>query len=126
MSPETTAKTAALVAAGTNNILNRTNTLFSHGYGTPSMLHHGDEDVESCLTGWETIFTDQQSCRYADRVSPIREPASQMFHHQENSFADRVLPKIHHMRKDEPSQGWTPFKDEYMNKKTGTLNKKLI
>ena len=55
MSPDTTAKTAAFVAAGTSNILNRTNTFFRHGYG--------DEDVESCLTGRETSLTDQQSCR---------------------------------------------------------------
>ena len=33
MSPYTTVKTAALVAAGTSNILNKTNTLLSHGYG---------------------------------------------------------------------------------------------
>ena len=32
--------------------------------------------------------------------------------------------KFNQMRKDDPSQGWTPFTDEYMNKKTSTLNKK--
>ena len=33
MNPDTTVKTAALVAACTCNILNKTNSLFSHGYG---------------------------------------------------------------------------------------------
>ena len=47
-----------------------------------------------------------------------------MFHHQKASFADRVSPLIQHMRKDEPSQGWTQLTDEYMNKKTRTLNRK--
>ena len=100
MNSDTTVKTAALVAARTSKTFNKTNSLLSHGYG--------DEDQGTC-------WADQQSCRYADhyncladRVSPLRDPASQMFHH---------------MRKDEPSQGWTPFTDEYMNKKTGTSNK---
>ena len=39
-------------------------------------------------------------------IQMIREPASQM-----NS-------------RDKLSQGWTPMTDEYMNKKTGTLNKR--
>ena len=57
MSPDTALKAAAYVAAHTSTLLNRTNTLFSHGHGTPSisetasqMLHHGDDEVESCLT----------------------------------------------------------------------------
>ena len=33
MSPDATAKTAALVAAGTSKTLNRTNTLLNYGYG---------------------------------------------------------------------------------------------
>ena len=96
ISSDTTAKTAALVAAGTSIIFSRTNTLFNYvcGDGTPSisetasqMLHHGDEDVESCLTGRETSYeVDQRSC-FTDGTSSV-------FHH------------------------------EYMNKKTGTLNKK--
>ena len=47
MGPDTTVKTAALVAAGTSNKLNKTNTLinFGCGYGTPSMLHHGDVEI---------------------------------------------------------------------------------
>ena len=54
MSPDTTVKTVARVAAGTSNILNRTNTLFSHGYG--------DDEVESCLS--------DRCSRFRDRVSP--------------------------------------------------------
>ena len=53
MTPDTTVKTAAYVAAHTSTMLNRTNTLFSHGYG--------DEDVESCLTVRQTSFTDRVS-----------------------------------------------------------------
>ena len=39
MSPDTTVKIAALVAAGTSNRVNKTNTLlnFGCGYGTPSI-----------------------------------------------------------------------------------------
>ena len=36
ISPNTTVKTAALVAVGASNILNKTNTLINYGYGTPS------------------------------------------------------------------------------------------
>ena len=84
ISPDTTAKAAALVAAGTSNIFNRTNTLFNYGYGerTPSisetasqMLHHGDEDVEGCLSGRETSYeVDQRSC-FTDGTSSV-------FHHE--------------------------------------------
>ena len=45
MNPGTTEKTAALVAAGTNKILNKTNSLFSHGYGDedkPSVSYEVD------------------------------------------------------------------------------------
>ena len=34
--PDTTIKTASLVAAGAGRILNKTNTLINYGYGTPS------------------------------------------------------------------------------------------
>ena len=62
MSPDTKVKTAAVVAAGTSNILNKTNTLFSHGYG--------DEDQPSVSYDWTgcnfvdqgTCLADQQSC----------------------------------------------------------------
>ena len=54
-------------------------------------------------------MADHQSCRYANRFS---------------RFSDRVSPMFHNMRKDETSQEWTPLTDEYLNKKTGTLNKK--
>ena len=37
-SPHTPVKTAALVAAGASNILNRTNSLFGHGYGMVIMI----------------------------------------------------------------------------------------
>ena len=93
LNPDTTIQTAALVAAGTSNILSKTNSLISHDYG--------DKDQGTCLADQETCLADQQSCRYADRVSPM----------------------FHHMRKDQPSQRWTPLTDEYMNKKTGTFNK---
>ena len=75
--PDTTAKTAALVAAGTRYIFNRTNTLFNYGYGdgTPSMLHHGDEDVEICLTGRETTYE-------VDQRSFFRDGTSSVFHHE--------------------------------------------
>ena len=95
MGPETTLKTAAYVAAHSSTMLNRTNTLFSHGYG--------DDELESCLTGRETCLEDS--------VSPIREPASQ------------IGAAVSRMRKYEPSQVWTPLTDEYMIKKTGTLKK---
>ena len=36
ISPYTTVKTAGLLAAGASSILNRTITLISYGYGTPS------------------------------------------------------------------------------------------
>ena len=96
MGPDTTLKTAAYVAMHKSTMLNRTNTLFSHGYG--------DDEVEGCLTRQETSL--------ADSVSPIRIPASQ------------IGAAVSRMRKDEPSQGWTPLTDEYINNKTGTLNKK--
>ena len=54
MSPDTTVKTVALVAASNSSILNRTNTLFSHGYGY--------DEVESCLS--------DRCSRFTDRVSP--------------------------------------------------------
>ena len=88
MSPDTSVKTAGLVAPGASNILNRTNTLFNHGYG--------DDEVE---------VEDKE-----DKYNRVKEPDSEVNYNQ--------------MRKDEPSQGWAPFTDEYMNKKTGTLNKK--
>ena len=101
---DTAVSTASNVAAHSSTMSNGTSTLFGQGYGTPSMLHHGDEDVESCLTGRETSFMDQGTC-LADMISPNREPALQM-------------------RKDESSLGLTQFTDQYLNKKTGTLNKK--
>ena len=85
MSPDSTVKISALVAAGTSNTLIKTNTLLSHGYGAEEK-----EDKYSCIT-------DQQSCHYADHY---------------NCLADRVSPKFLHkynrLRKDEPrytSQG---------------------
>ena len=53
MNPDTTVKTAGIVAAGASNILNRTNSLFSHGYG--------DDDKDK---GEEV--GDQRSC-FADK-----------------------------------------------------------
>ena len=35
ISPDTTVKTAGLVAAVASSILNKTNTLINYGYGTP-------------------------------------------------------------------------------------------
>ena len=101
---DTAVSTASNVAARSSTMLNRTSTLFGQGYGTPSMLHHADEEVESCLTGRETSFMDQGTC-LADMSSPNRKPALQM-------------------RKHESSLGLTQFTDRYMNKKTSTLNKK--
>ena len=111
MNPGTTVKTAAPVAAGTSNFLNKTISLFSHGYGDedkPSVSY--DVDQRSCkLDDQGNRLADQQCCRYADRCS---------------RFSDRVSPMIHHKKKDEHSQAWSSLTDEYMNRKTGTLNKK--
>ena len=96
MRPDSTVKTAALVAAGTNNILNRTNTLLNHGYGEKDEVDQG------------TCFTDRCS-HFSDRVSP-------MFHHKKNCL----------VKDDPcyTNQWWTRFTDEYMNKKTNILIKK--
>ena len=40
-------------------------------------------------------------------------------------FTDSTV-EYNQKRKDEPGQGWTPFSSKYMNKKTGTLNKKGV
>ena len=110
MNLDTTVKSAALVAAGKSNILNKTNSLFSHGFCDANKLSVSYEvDQGTCLADQGIYMADQQSCRYADRFS---------------CFSDRVSPMFHHMRKDKTSQGWTPLTDEYLNKKTGTLNKK--
>ena len=112
MNPDTAIKTAVLVAAGTSNILNKINSFFNQGYVEEDKEGRCNRftDQQSChnvdrcsrYSDQYNCLADQQSCCYADRVSLIRETASQMFHH---------------MRKDEPSQGWTPLTDEYMNKK---------
>ena len=81
MSPETTVKTAALVAAG-SNILNRTNTLFNYGYGygTPSI---SDNKIESCLTGRETSYeVDQRSCFTAGTSSVLGNQGRRPFYHE--------------------------------------------
>ena len=100
MSPDTTVKAAALVAASTSKKFNRTNTLFSHGYG--------DEDQESChYVDHGTCLADQQSCHYADQGICFANKVDQY-----NRLAEQYY------------QGWTQFTDEYINKKTGILNKK--
>ena len=49
MNLDTTVKTAALVAAGTSNILNKTNSLFSHGYYDENKLSVSyDVDQGTC------------------------------------------------------------------------------
>ena len=101
MNPDTTVKTAGLVAAGARKILNRTNSLFSHGYGDV------DKDKDEEVGDQRGCFADKQSPIYTDQQCP--------------SYTDKY--KLN--RKDKNGQGWTPFTDEYMNKKTGTLNKKV-
>ena len=61
MNPDTTVKTAALVAAGTSNILNKTNSLFSHGY------RDQDKSLVSCEVHHSSCkFVDQGTC-FADQ-----------------------------------------------------------
>ena len=102
MNPDTTVKTAGLVAARASIILNRTKSLFSHGYGDDDKDSDKDEE-----------FGDQKSC-FADKQSP--------------SYTDQQKPsytdKYKHNEKDKSGQGWTPFPDEYMNKKSGTIHRK--
>ena len=102
MNPETTVKTAGLVAADASKKLNRTSSLFSYGYGDDYNDKGKDEEVgvqRSC-------FADKQIPSYTDQQSP--------------SYTDNY--KLN--RKDKTSQGWTPLTDEYINKKTGTLHKR--
>ena len=52
MNLDTTVKTAGLVAPGGSNILNRTNSLFSQGYGDDDKDKDKDEEVgdqTSCI-----------------------------------------------------------------------------
>ena len=116
MNPDTTVKTAGLVAAGASNILNRTISLFSHGYGDDDKDKNKDEEVgdqKSCFADQRSCFTDQRGC-FADRQSPSYTDQ------QSPSYTDKY--KLN--RKDKSGQRWTSFTIEYMNKKTGTLNKK--
>ena len=101
MNPDTTVKTAGLVAAGASNILNRTNSLISHGCGEDDKDKDKDEEVGD----QRSCFADKQSPSYTDQQSPI--------------YTDKYKLK----RKDKTRQVWTQFIDEYMNKKGGTLNK---
>ena len=102
MNPDTAVKTAVLVAAGASIILNRTKSLFSHGYGDDDKDSDKDEE-----------FGDQKSC-FADKQSPSNT------YQQSPSYTDKYTLN----EKDKSGQGWTAFTDEYMNKKSGTLNKK--
>ena len=67
------------------------------GETASQMLNRGDDEVESSLLDRKTSFTD--------KISPTNQ------HKWQTAWQ---------MRKDEPSQ----MTDEYMNKKTGTSNKK--
>ena len=102
MNPDTTVKSAGLVAAGASIILHRTKSLFSHGYGDDDK----DSDKDEEFGVQKSCFADKQSPSYTDQQSP--------------SYTDKY--KLN--EKDKSGQGWTPFTDEYMNKKSGTLNKK--
>ena len=82
MSPDSTVKTACHVAAGANNILNRTNSLFSRG--------KGDDDKDK----------DQRSC-FADKDKDKEDHED-----KESRFTIQIY------RKDKTSQGWTPLTDE--------------
>ena len=92
--PDSSVKTAGFVAAGASNIINRTNLLFSLVYGDDNK----DKDQRSC-------FADK------DKVKEGQEDKDSRFTIQLN-------------RKDKTNQGLTPLTDEYMIKKSGTLNKK--
>ena len=102
MNPDTGVKTAGLVAAGASNILNRRNSLFSHGYGDDDKKKDKDEEVGD----QRSCFADKQIPSYTDQQSP-----SYTYKYKLN-------------RKDKSDQPWNSLTDEYLNKKTGTLNKK--
>ena len=62
MNPDTTVKTAGLVAADASNILKRTNSIFSHAYG--------DDDKDEEVGDQRSCFADKQSPSSTDQQSP--------------------------------------------------------
>ena len=96
MNPDTTVKTAGLVAPGANYIFVRTKSLFIHGYGDDDKDKEKDEEVGD----QRRFFADKKCPSYKNQQSPIN------------------TDKYKLNRKDKAGQGWTPFTDKYMNKKT--------
>ena len=59
LSPDTAVKTAALIAGGASNVLNRTNTLFRHRYGEVEDQDKGVGDLPD---------SEDQGTRFADEL----------------------------------------------------------
>ena len=65
ISPDTTVKTAALLAAGASSILNRTNNLINYVYGTPSDYMNQETGTlnKKVLDGLNDIYKNNQKFR---------------------------------------------------------------
>ena len=69
MNPHTPVKTAALVAAVASNILNRTNSLFGHGYRMVIMIKIGIREAASQIRLKEREEQEDKQSRFSIQLN---------------------------------------------------------